>query len=475
MGSAGCDVGGRVCGFEWRYGSGELRRLLSVESIIGAWKRVELAILEALAEIGVASWEAVEEAREAAGAVSACDVYGEEGRTGHEVASLAFLLGERGGGEAARWVHFGATSNDIIDTGWALVLRDALGVILGKLWRIIERMAGLAREHRYTVMPGRTHAQHATPVTFGFKLANYVYELSRSYERLCQAAHRVLRVKMGGATGTMAGWEGYGLEVRRRVAEKLGLPYHPISTQVAPRDGFAELAADLAILASQLDRFAVEVRELARPEIGEVWEERGGAIGSSAMPQKTNPVTAERVGGMARLARSLALGFLENIVLWHERDLTNSSFERIALPHLLLAVDQALEDTLALLDRLRVDPERMRRNLHLTMDTAATEKLLNMLVEAGLPRRKAYQLARTAARKALAEGKPLWRAAAEVEEIAKLIPPKKLREQLNPENYIGHAPQLVDEAIAYAEKTIGECNRKLAELGVKPVKSPEKQ
>ena len=451
---AGCELEGRVCVFEWRYGSPELRRLLSVGGIVEALKRVELALLEALAELGVASWEAVEEARRASSVVDACTVYREEERTGHDVASLAFLLGERGGGEAARWVHYGATSYDIVDTAWALVLRDSLQMVMGKLRAIVEKLSAMALEHRYTVMPGRTHGQHATPITWGFKLANYVYELARSYERLCQTIPRLLRVKIGGATGTMAAWEGYGLQLRRLIARKLGLPYHPISTQVAPRDGLAELAANLAILASQLDRFATEVRELARPEIGEVWEERGETVGSSAMPQKANPVTAERVGGMARLARSLALGFLENIVLWHERDLTNSSFERAAIPHLLLAVDQALTDTLKLLDSLRINPERMKENLYATMATSVAEKLMNMLIEVGLPRRKAYQLARKAARKAVEEKQPLWKAAAKLEEIARLIPAEKLAEELKPEKYIGEAPKLVEQTVEYARRIL---------------------
>jgi len=454
-----------VCVFEWRYGSDEMRRILSRDSLVEAMKRVEVALAEALEEAGVAPRGVAEAVRRAAGQVSAEEVYRLEAeKTGHDVAALVELLAERAGGEAARWVHYGATSNDIVDTAWALVLRDALGLLRSRLADVIRRLSALARETSGVVMPGRTHGQHALPITLGFKLANYVYELSRSMERLCGAEERLVLAKLGGAVGTMAAWGDRALEVRRLAAEKLGLRPHPVTTQVAPRDGHAELAASLAILASQLDRFATEVRELARPEIMELWEDRGEAIGSSAMPQKANPVTAERVSGLARAARSLALGFLENIVLWHERDLSNSSFERLAIPHLLLTLDQMLTDTQRLLDRLRYSPENMRRNLELTRHTVVTEKLLNMLIEAGLPRPTAYRLARAAARKALEEAKPLAEAAAGIPEIARLIPREKLAEELRPERYTGQAKTLTEEALRYAEDVLRRCS---ARAGVK--------
>ncbi|MET1129163.1 MAG: adenylosuccinate lyase, partial [Thermoproteota archaeon] len=401
--------------------------------------------------------KALEEALEGAQRVSAEDVYREEGRLGHDVAALVFLMGRHGGAEAARWLHYGATSYDIVDNAWSLLVRDALALVKRRLRRVVEKLSELADRYRGTPMPGRTHGQHATPITLGFKLANYVYELARSYERICCAEKRVLRVKLGGATGTMAAWKGYGLELRRRLAEKLGFEPHPIATQVAPRDGLAELASALAILASVLDRFALEVRELSRPEIGELWEDRGRAIGSSAMPQKSNPVTAERICGLARVARALVHVFLENVVLWHERDLTNSSSERIAIPHLFLTVDQMLLDTERLLERLRVDEDRMRRNLYLTKATTTTEALMNKLIEAGLSREKAYALAREAAAKALREGTMLWEAAKAIPEVAERLGNVDLEEALKPENYVGEAARLVDEALSYARKAVSSC------------------
>ncbi len=446
------------CVFSWRYGSGEMRRIFSRESLVEAYKRVELALLEALVELGVAPREALEEARAAAPRVSAEEIYRLEKETGHDIAAMVFLWGRVAGGEAARWLHYGATSNDIIDTAWALVLRDALGLLKKRLRAVIERLSGLAVEHRYTVMPGRTHGQHATPVTLGFKLANYVYELARSYERICCAEERLLRAKIGGATGTMAAWRGQGLRLRRLVAEKLGLEPHPIATQVAPRDGFAEMATALAILAGVLERLALEVRELSRPEIMEAWEDRGSTVGSSAMPQKANPVTAERICGLARIARGLAVPFLENIALWHERDLSNSSAERIAVPHLLLTLDQMLLDTQRLLERLRFSPDRMQRNLlQVSLATSTAEALLNLLISRGLGREEAYAIAKKAARTAMEEGIPLWEAAARIPEAARLLSGIDLREALRPENYIGDAPLLVDEALRYAEEAVKRC------------------
>ncbi len=446
-----------VCVFEWRYGSEEMRRLFSRDNIVKTYKRVELALLEALAEAGIAPREAVEQLQSVLDTVTAKDVYFEEKKIKHDIASLVFLLARKAGGEAARWVHFGATSYDIVDTAWALILRDALAIIKGRLAAVVEKLSSLASEYSRLPMVGRTHGQHAVPITLGFKFANYVYEFARSYERLCQLERRLLRVKLGGAAGTMASWGGKGFIVRRKFAEKLGLEPHIISTQVAPRDGFAELAAVAAILASQLDRFALEVRELSRPEIMEVWEERGGAIGSSAMPQKKNPVTAERISGIARFIRSLLPGFMENIVLWHERDLSNSSFERISLPHLLLALDQALADMVALLERLRFSPENMKKNLHLEWGTVVAEKLMNMLIERGLTREEAYKLSQKAAARALAEKRPLWQVAAEMHEVSKRIDEKTLEKELVPEKYVGPVERLVEDAVRYAVQVVERC------------------
>ena len=446
-----------VCVFEWRYGSEEMRRILSREHFIEVMKRVEAALLEALVKAGIAPSRALEGLEEALDSVGAEEVYEEEKRIGHDIAALVFLLGRRAGEETSRWLHFGATSYDIVDTAWSLIIDEALDIIMGRLRAVIKRMTDMALKYRDTVMPGRTHGQHATPITLGFKLANYVYELSRSYERLCDARHRLVKAKLGGATGTLAAYGDKGLAVRSEFSKRLGLQPHPISTQVAPRDGLAELAYALAIMASQLDRFAVEVRELSRPEIGELWEERGRSVGSSAMPQKVNPVTAERISGLARVARSLAGVFLENIVLWHERDLTNSSAERYAVPHMLLVADQILIDTLRLLDKLGVDPERMKRNLGATMGTIVSEALLNELIRRGMRREEAYRIVQELSRLAIAESRPLHEVAAEDPRVSELVEADRLKRLLDPEGYLGSYALLIGEALEYSKRALATC------------------
>ncbi len=446
-----------VCVFEWRYGSPEMRRLFTRENIIDTMKLVEVTLVEALSEVGIAPPGIAEDVKRAAKRVTAQMVYDEEKRIGHDIAALVFLLGKYSGKEAARWIHFGATSYDIVDTAWVLILKEALSIIKRKLASIIDKLSDIAMKTSNVPMPGRTHGQHATPITFGFKLANYVYELTRSFERICDLEKRLLLIKIGGATGTMASWGDKGLKLRDVVSKKLGVGYHIISTQIAPRDGFAELIATLAILASQLDRFAVEVRELARPEIAEVWESRGESVGSSAMPHKANPVTAERISGLARALRTLVSGSMENMVLWHERDLSNSSFERFLLPHALLIIDQMLEDMKVLLSRLSFDPQKMKKDLHISNDVVTAEALMNELILKGLTREEAYKISQRASKLALNKGIKLWEAACTLEEVQRLLDCDKLKDLLDPEKYTGLSEILTEGTIKYSKEKIKKC------------------
>jgi len=381
-------ISDQVCVFEWRYGSSEMRRLFTVENLVRTYIKVETALLKGLEEAGMVPAGCSEYVAKCAENVAAKSVYELEKVLGHDIASLVFLL-EESCGECGRYIHLGATSYDIVDTAWALVFREALHILKEKLKRVIKLLESYAENYMDLVVVGRTHGQHAMPVTLGFKFANYAYELARSYERVVEAEKRVLRLKLSGSVGTMASWGEKGLVIERVVSRELCLEPHLITTQVAPRDGFAEITAILAILASQLDRLALEVRELSRTEIGELYEavER---VGSSAMPHKRNPVIAERISGLAKVARSLIVVALENIPLMHERDLTNSSSERILMPHVFLLLDQILEDTLKLLKVVKVDEEAIKRNLELTRGTIYSELLVTKLVERGWSRRKAY-------------------------------------------------------------------------------------
>ncbi|MEM2025957.1 MAG: lyase family protein, partial [Desulfurococcaceae archaeon] len=273
-----------VCVFDWRYGSQEARRLFTVANIVRTYVNVEVALLKGLVLAGLAPARCYEEIKECEEKLKPVEIYEMELLTGHDIASLAFILGERCG-ECGKFIHLGATSYDIVDTAWALILREALLIIKDKLKRVINTLIDLAEKYVDDYVIGRTHGQHALPITFGFKFANYAYELSRSYERLIELENRLVKLKMSGSVGTMASWGEKGILIEEMVGKELCLEPHPITTQVAPRDSFAELAVDLAILGSQLDRLALEARELSRTEIGEIYE-AVQRIGSSAMPHK---------------------------------------------------------------------------------------------------------------------------------------------------------------------------------------------
>ncbi|MEM4789540.1 MAG: adenylosuccinate lyase [Ignisphaera sp.] len=444
----------RVCVLDWRYGSEEMRNLFRAESIVRRYVVVEKALIYGLARAGIAPEECIKTVEVCSENVLAEDVYAKEKELGHDIASLAYLLGEKCG-ECGRYIHLGATSYDIVDTVWALIINDALSIVMYRLRKVIEALSNMAIEHSKTLMVGRTHGQHALPITFGFKLANYVYELARSYERLCECRKRVIRGKMSGAVGTMAAWGDKGLAVEKYAMEYLGLEPHAISTQVVPRDGFAELVSNLAILGCQLDRFALEIRELSRPEIGEVYE-AVKRIGSSTMPHKRNPVTAERISGLAKVLRSLVGIALENIPLMHERDLTNSSSERILIPHAFLIIDQMLIDMEKLLSVIYVDKEAMKRNLGLGRGSIMAEAVMVKLVEKGMPRYLAHKKLQEIAI-AISGNEDFLEKLLKDEEISRLFTREELENIINYANYVGQNENLIGRAIAYAKTVLNLC------------------
>ena len=374
-----------VSPFDWRYGSEEMRRLFTNEAIVNAYLEVERALVCALEELGVAEQGCCEKVNKAS--VSADEVYRVERETGHDILSLVLLLEQKSG---CRYVHYGATSNDIIDTAWALLIRRALAAVKEKARAVGDQLASMARRYKKLEMVGRTHGQWAEPITLGFKFANYYYELYIACRQLA-LAEEFIRAKIGGAVGTMASWGELGPEVRRRVAERLGLPYHVITTQVAPRESFAVLASALALMAAVFERLAVEIRELSRPEIGEIVE-RGG--GSSAMPHKANPTASERIVSLARYVRALTHVAFENVALWHERDLTNSANERVWIPEALLALDEILTSALRVLKNVYIDEERVAENLQKALPYILTEFHMNKMIKEGASRAEAYKKAK---------------------------------------------------------------------------------
>ena len=388
--------------------------LWSDEAKLARWLEVELAALDGWAAVGTVPAEAVEAIRARAVAPTPQRVAEIEAQTQHDVAAFVDAVTE-GLGEEGRWFHYGLTSSDVLDTALALQIRDAGALILDGIDRAFAAAVARAEEHRETLCMGRTHGVHAEPTTFGLKLAGWAFALDRDRTRVARALQGMRVGKLSGAVGTYSATDP---EVERVACERLGLAPAPSSPQILPSDPHAEVLNALAVLASSLDRYALEIRHLARTEVREVEEPFGkGQKGSSAMPHKRNPITAERICGLARVVRAAALVGLENVALWHERDISHSSAERVVVPDAFLATDYMLDRFAWLVEGLVVRPERMRENLEVSHFLFFSQRLLLALVESGLPRDESYRHVQRLAMRAWDEGvdfRELARADAEV-------------------------------------------------------------
>src|SRR5436305_571140 len=370
-----------------------MARIWSDERKLATWLEVELAATAAWAELGVVPGDAA--ARIAEAPPPSAERVAELEATLHHDTAAFVDAGSETLGPNGRWFHYGLTSSDVVDTALALQIRDAGALILAGVERAFAAVVSLAEEHRETLQIGRTHGVHAEPTTFGLKLAGWAFELARGRERVARALEGMRVGKLSGAVGTYSATDP---ELERLACERLGLEPAPTSTQILQRDRHAELLTALAVVASSLDSFALEVRHLARTEVGEVQEAFGrGQKGSSAMPHKRNPVVAERICGLARVVRACALVGLENVALWHERDISHSSAERVSIPDAFLALDYMLERFTWLVEGLVVRPERMRRNLESSHGLYFSQRVLLALVESGLGRDEAYRLVQRAA------------------------------------------------------------------------------
>jgi adenylosuccinate lyase len=407
-----------------RYALPELRELFSERHKLELWLRVELLAVEAMNGAGLVPDDDWERIRATAGAVDASRAREIEAESQHDVIAFLRSVTERLGPEG-RWLHFGLTSSDVLDTATAVVLRDAMQFLEGELEQLATLLREMAVDHRSTPMVGRSHGVHAEPITFGFKLAGWYAEVARDQARLARAREGIAVGKVSGAVGTHA---HVSLEVESFVCRSLGLTPDAAATQVVSRDRHAELLTTLAILGGTLERMAVEVRHLQRTEVGEAFEPFGaGQQGSSAMPHKRNPVLAERITGFARLLRADALVGLENMALWHERDISHSSAERFVFERALGVAAYATRSMTGLLRGLEVDADRMGRNLDLLGGMVYSEALLLAMVAKGADRQEAYRLVQGAARRAWSgegtfraellrdDGVAQWLDAAEVE------------------------------------------------------------
>ncbi len=367
-----------------------MARVWSEEHKLERWLDVELAALDAWAELGFVLEDVARSVRERAVTPTPERVRELEERTGHDLAAFVDAVGEGLDAEGRRWLHYGLTSSDVLDTALALQVQEAGALLADGLDRAVVAVVARAEEHRHTLIMGRTHGIHAEPTTFGLKLAGWAFELDRDRERLARALEGMRIGKLSGAVGTYA---ATGPDLERLACERLGLEPTPHSTQVVQRDRHAELLVTLAVIASSLDAFALEIRHLARTEVREVEEPFAkGQKGSSAMPHKRNPITAERICGLARVVRAAAQVGLENVALWHERDISHSSAERVVIPDAFLAVDYMLDRFTWLVDGLVVHVAHMRENLDASHGLYFSQRLLLALVESGLPRDDAYDI-----------------------------------------------------------------------------------
>jgi adenylosuccinate lyase len=367
-----------------------------------AWS--DHAHFEAMREVEVAACEEMEgptasELQAIRAATFTVEEIAERERvTDHDTAAFVDVLAASAG-PAGRWIHHGLTSSDVLDTGLALQLRRVGELVLPDARRLVEAFAAAARDHAHTLCVGRTHGIHAEPTTFGIKLAGFAFEAHRNADRLERAFGQVCVGAISGAVGT---YSATSPEFEERVLARLGLAREPVSTQVVPRDRHAELLAAIALAGAGLERFATEMRNLARTEVGEVREPFGrGQKGSSAMPHKRNPIKSEQVVGLARVLRGNALAALEDVALWHERDISHSSVERVILPDSTILLDHMQRRVLALVEGMVVDADRMRENLELTHGALFSQRVLLALVQSGMTRDDAYRVVQRLAQRAI--------------------------------------------------------------------------
>jgi adenylosuccinate lyase len=424
-----------------------MKRVWSDENKFDKWLDVEIAVCDAWAEVGAIPRQAVPKIK-----LAKCNYRRMEEilqETRHDMTAFLGAVSESLGDES-RFIHLGLTSSDVIDTALSLQMVEAADLLVEGVKRLISVLAPKAIEHKYTVMIGRTHGVHAEPITFGLKLAVWIEELRRNLQRLSEARKTIMVGKISGAVGTYA---TVPPEVERRVCRKLGLLPAPVSNQVLQRDRHAEFVTTLAILASSLEKFATEIRGLQRTEVHEVEEPFGtNQTGSSAMPHKRNPELCERICGLARLVRGHALTSMENVSLWHERDISHSSAERIIIPDSCMAVYYCLAIFTSVMRGLQVDAKRMKKNLALTKGLVFSQRVMLELIEKGLSRQKAYELVQRNAMKAWKGNKDFLGLLKDDEEVTAKLPVAELEPLFDYQYYL----QYMDEIFQRLGLTIAQ-------------------
>ena len=427
-----------------RYARAGMAAIWTDEAKLQRWLDVELAVCRAWARRGVIPSEDLAEI-EAKAAFSVERTLEIERTTNHDVVAFLTNVNENIG-PASRWIHYGMTSSDVLDTGLALAMVQSGRIIVEGQRALTQALKRRALEHRDTLCVGRTHGVHAEPTTFGLRLAGFAMESKRNERRLEEAHEQIAFGKLSGAVGTYAMLEP-GVEAE--VMDELGLQVEPIATQVTPRDRHAEVMAALAIAASGLERLAVEVRHLQRTEVREAEEAFAkGQKGSSAMPHKRNPITAERITGLARVIRANSLPAMEDVALWHERDISHSSVERVILPDSYTLMDYLLATTTKLVDDLVIRPDRMQQVLDSSYGLVFSQRVLLGLVEEGLTREQAYAAVQRNAMTAWDTGQPLRELLAADPDVQGKIDPDRLDAMFDPSHHLRHLDEVFERVEA---------------------------
>jgi adenylosuccinate lyase len=443
---------------EFRYGTPEMKSVWEQENKLQRMLNVEAALAKAESEIGLIPEDAAVEINKKATIeyVKQERVDEIERATHHDIAAIMKALEEVCDNNAGEYVHYGATSNDIIDSSQSLQLKDSIEIIRAKIVSLIKVLIDLAEEHKNTVTIGRTHGQHALPTTYGMKIAIWIDELVRQLDRIDLCKEHLCVGMMTGAVGTTAALGEVGYDIHIRVSEILELnPVH-ISNQVVQRDNHAEYIMTLANICSTLEKMALEVRNLQRTEIMEVGEkfDPKKQVGSSTMPHKRNPITGERICGVSRVVRSYVNAALQNNPLWHERDLTNSSCERIILPESSILTDYILNLSIKLFGNLEFHEENIERNLNMSNGLIMAERFMSKLTQKGMGRQSAYSLVRSCAMDAYDKDEGLCEILLNQDEILKYLTVEEIKETMNPHTYLGSSSKFVDNVIKNSKKVI---------------------
>ncbi len=422
-----------------RYSRPRMKRVWSDENKFNKWLEVEIAACDAWAEIGVVPREAIPKIK-----LAKCNLRRMEEilrETHHDMTAFLGSVAESID-EESRFIHLGLTSSDIMDTALSLQLVEASELLIEDVKELITVLAHKAMEHKYTPMIGRTHGVHAEPITFGLKLAIWVEEMRRNQQRLSEAKKAIAMGKISGAVGTYA---TVPPGVEQRACRKLGLLPAPVSNQILQRDRHAQFVTTLAVIASSLEKFAIEIRGLQRTEVGEVGEPFStGQTGSSAMPHKRNPELCERISGLARLVRGYALTSMENIALWHERDISHSSTERVILPDSCLLVDYCLSVFTSIMKGLQVFPQRMKKNIELTKGLVFSQRVMLALIDKGLSRQKAYELVQRNAMKSWKGNKNFLSLLKADPEVTEILPQSELGPLFDYQYYLRHVDEIFE-------------------------------